>query len=95
MWFWTDGGDVCKYDGINWTDYTFDWSYVFIIKNIINNLWFWSNGYWAKKYDFSTWTTYDTATTDIVNNVIYDIYEDSYWHKWFGTAWGVSVYTWL
>ncbi len=97
LWFGTNGGGVCEYDGKSFTNYTTAQG---LASNVIwcitedhaGNLWFGTDGSGASKYDGERFTNYTTAQ-GLPDNVVFTIIEDKTGNLWFGTLkGGVSKY---
>jgi ligand-binding sensor domain-containing protein/class 3 adenylate cyclase len=95
LWFGTDGGGVCKYDGRNFTNFTTAQGLVgdnleSITEDKFGNLWFGTKS-GASKYDGKSFTNYTTAQ-GLVSDFVNCITEDKSGNIWFGTNGGISKY---
>lgn len=97
LWFGTNGGGVCEYDGKTFNNYTIAHG---LSSNVVwcitedrsGNLWFGTDGSGASRYDGERFTSY-TTTQGLPDNVIFSIKEDKKGQLWFGTLkGGVSRY---
>ena len=96
LWFGSDGGGVCKYDGRNFTNFTnaqgLAGNHVLsITEDKFGNLWFGTGDGGASKYDGKSFTNYTTAQ-GLANNDVRSITEDKFGNLWFGTNGGISKY---
>jgi ligand-binding sensor domain-containing protein/serine phosphatase RsbU (regulator of sigma subunit) len=96
LWFGTNGGGVCRYDGKSFTNFTekeglsnnYVWS---ILEDKTGNLWFGTNGGGVCRYDGKSFTNF-TEKEGLSNNVVWSILEDKTGNLWFGTNGGVCRY---
>jgi ligand-binding sensor domain-containing protein/class 3 adenylate cyclase len=92
LWFGTDGGGACRYDGISFTTYSTNnglagssvWC---IAEDNSGNLWFGNNGRGVSRYDGNSFTTFSTAD-GLAGNIVLSILEDKAGNLWFGTNGG-------
>jgi ligand-binding sensor domain-containing protein/serine phosphatase RsbU (regulator of sigma subunit) len=92
LWFGTQGGGVCRYDGKSFTNYTekegLSKNIVFsILEDKNGNLWFGTQGGGVCRYDGKFFTSF-TEKEGLSNNVVVSILEDRNGNLWFGTYGG-------
>jgi len=96
IWFATQGGGVCKYDGENFTTYTTKHglssnSILCVYQDRTENLWFGTFGGGVCKYDGKNFSAY-TTEHGLASNSVLCITEDDSGNLWMGTDRGVSKY---
>ncbi len=92
LWFGSDGGGVCRYDGKFFTHFTEKeglsnnviWC---ILEDKAGNLWFGTDGGGVSKYDGKSFTHY-TTKAGLPSNTIWCLSEDRKGNIWIGTGGG-------
>jgi hypothetical protein len=87
-WFGTGWG-VSKFDGQNWTTYT----YPDLAHNRVNaiavdaegNIWFGTEWNGVSKFDGAIWTTYNTSNSGLASDHVNAITTDAEGNRWFAT----------
>jgi serine phosphatase RsbU (regulator of sigma subunit) len=96
LWFGTNGGGVCCYDGKSFTTFTekeglsnnIVWS---ILEDKTGNLWFGTNG-GVCRYDGKSFTNF-TEKEGLSNNAVLNMIQDVEGNIWYGTRKGLSKVT--
>ena len=91
LWFGTEDGGVCRYDGTTFTTYTTaDGLAHNTVRSMMEDqeghLWFGTEGGGVCRYDGTTFITYTTAD-GLAHNAVTSMTEDQEGNLWFG-AWG-------
>jgi hypothetical protein len=95
LWFGTEGGGLCKFDGTNLTNYTereglFAKSITSIEEDNEHNIWLGSSGSGVCKFDGKSFT-YITEQQGLSNNNVWSIVKDTAGQLWVGTDKGLSM----
>lgn len=96
MWFGTDGGGVCRFDGNAFTVFNtangLANNHVWCItEDSKGNMWFGTHGGGASSYDGKIFKTYNEKN-GLVNNFVKSIFEDINGNYWFGTNGGITLF---
>jgi ligand-binding sensor domain-containing protein/serine phosphatase RsbU (regulator of sigma subunit) len=89
LWFGTEGGGACRYDGKSFTNFTIEnglasnsvWS---IMEDRDGNIWFGTEGGGVSKYDGHSFTNYNKQN-GLADNRVWSILQDRKGNMWFGT----------
>jgi ligand-binding sensor domain-containing protein/serine phosphatase RsbU (regulator of sigma subunit) len=89
MWFGTEGGGVCRYDGSGFTVFTTDEglgdnTVLSIIQDRNGHFWFGTNGGGVSRYDGKSMLTY-SEENGLTNNSVRVVLQDKNGNFWFGT----------
>ncbi len=91
------GGEVSKYDGVNWTNYlhpdTIQLECMAIDKNDVK--WFGSMFNGLLRFDDTSWTSYDTSNSLLPWNWVTSLAVDSSNNLWVGTAGRYDLSGWV
>jgi len=97
IWIGTDGGGASVFRGFTFTNYTFErilpnnfiWS---VLVDHQNRKWFGTDGNGLMKFENNKFVLHKTSNTNLSNDHVNAIFEDSKKTIWFGTNQGVTYF---